>query len=284
MSLGRKDANRPILPIGDWKALSDDHKRAGAAVALAPMLNAVRKDAGEDGPISFVASTPSTDRYGDVILADGWQLDRYKQNPVLLFAHNWWGVPIGKAPRVNVAGGVLMTGPVEFCGADVNELGPQCEAAVRQGFLNAVSVGFNPVEWSFTDDGVLFKACELLEISIVPIPANADALVQSKSAARAWLKSWADRSALDEKLMPATRALAHDVGAIFAGKAATDEKTEGVRLVEAMEQIAKGLAAQLEGQERLERQLEPVLRFISKLESREFSSDLASAVQKFLKT
>jgi HK97 family phage prohead protease len=283
MALGRKgqQQSRPILPIAAWKALTDDHKRAGAAVAFSPVDKAVRKDAGEDGPISFIASTPGQDRYGDVILAEGWDLTRYKQNPVLLFAHNWWGVPIGKAPGMNVANGMLMSGPVEFCGADVNELGPQCEAAVRQGFLNAVSVGFNPIEWSFTDDGVLFKACELLELSVVPIPANADALVQSKGAAEHWLKAWAERNFLDEKLTPATRALAQDLAVVFRGKASDDN--EGTRLVEAMTRIADGLAAQLEGQRELKAMLEPIVRFAAKLEAKEMGDQLADAAQKFLK-
>lgn len=285
MPLGRKGQKeaRPILPIAAWKALADDGKRGGAAVAMAPVLNAVRKDAGEDGPISFIASTASQDRYGDVILADGWDLTNYKANPVLLFAHNWWGVPIGKAPRMHVANGMLMSGPVDFCGADVNELGPQCEAAVRQGFLNAVSVGFNPIEWSFTDDGVLFKACELLELSVVPIPANADAVVQSKSAAGAWLKSWATSAALNEKLHPATRAVAQDLEQVFARRSAASDDQEAAKLISAMERIADGLAELLKGQQAQQAQLEPVVRFLQKLEAKEFGAALAAAVQKFLK-
>ena len=58
---------------------------------------------------------------------------------------------------------------------------------MRRGFLNAVAVGFNPGEAidrrSFADDdprhndrGYVFRGNELLEISVVPIPANPEAL------------------------------------------------------------------------------------------------------------
>ena len=37
----------------------------------------------------FVASDESVDRYGDIIRASGWQLDNFRKNPVLLFAHDF---------------------------------------------------------------------------------------------------------------------------------------------------------------------------------------------------
>ncbi len=35
-----------------------------------------------DLPMPFVISTDEVDRHGDVILAQGWQLDAYRNNPV----------------------------------------------------------------------------------------------------------------------------------------------------------------------------------------------------------
>ena len=50
--------------------------------------NAERKPAGSprliDGPITFVLSTGDADRHGYVVAADGWVLDSYRKNPVLL--------------------------------------------------------------------------------------------------------------------------------------------------------------------------------------------------------
>jgi phage head maturation protease len=57
------------------------------------------------------------------------------------------------------------------------------------GFLNACSVGFAPGQFRFSQDperrnGIDFvDGHELLELSIVPIPANQEALLQSISGA-----------------------------------------------------------------------------------------------------
>lgn len=137
---------------------------------------------------TFVFSDNSVDRYGDTIDARGWVLDKFMSNPVALFGHDANSVEnvIGKAKNVRVEGQRLI-GEIEFMEASVN---PNAEAVfqmVKGGFLNAVSVGFAPVEWSLTKDksrpqGVDFKKQELLEISIVPIPANPSALVQARAA------------------------------------------------------------------------------------------------------
>ena len=47
----------------------------------------------EDQAIAFVLSTDDVDRHGDVIAADGWVLNSYRTNPVLLTqlqAQNDW--------------------------------------------------------------------------------------------------------------------------------------------------------------------------------------------------
>ncbi len=36
------------------------------------------------GPVTFVLSTDEVDRHGDVVSADGWRLEAYRENPVLL--------------------------------------------------------------------------------------------------------------------------------------------------------------------------------------------------------
>ncbi len=136
---------------------------------------------------TFVFSDESVDRYGDVIFARGWDLKNFNANPIALFGHDAATVEnvIGRAKNVRVEGSALI-GDIEFMGAEVN---PNAEAVyqmVKGGFLKTVSVGFQPLEWELAKDksrpqGVNFKKQELLEISIVPIPANANALVQAKA-------------------------------------------------------------------------------------------------------
>lgn len=144
----------------------------------------ILRDAGKDSPVvSFIASTSDADRYGDVINQGGWDLSKYRQNPVILLNHNANSLPIGKG-EVDVVDGKLMV-DVEF---DMDD--PQAAEVARKtkaGFLNAVSVGFNPIDATprsmlekshpaHGQSGQYFDKAELLEISIVTIPANGEAV------------------------------------------------------------------------------------------------------------
>lgn len=143
----------------------------------------------------FVASDATVDRYGDTIDAKGWQLDNFTSNPVILLNHNAAALPVGKAVRTWVEGGQLKA-ELQFAAADVNPDGPRVEAAVRGGFLNAVSVGFRPLEGAPSERGINFVKQELLEISVVTVPANPNALVAAKSAGAdtAWMREAALRT------------------------------------------------------------------------------------------
>lgn len=138
--------------------------------------------------VKFVFSDGSVDRYGDTIDPRGWQLDSYRSNPVVLFGHNdkTAGNVIGKCRSVRVDGAQLV-GEIEFAPASANPDAEVVFQLVKGGFLSSVSVGFQPLEWSLAKDksrlgGVDFKKQELLEVSVVPIPANANALVQARAA------------------------------------------------------------------------------------------------------
>jgi HK97 family phage prohead protease len=138
--------------------------------------------------VSFVFSDNSVDRYGDTIDARGWVLDNFKANPVALFGHDAGSVEnvIGRAQNVRVEGQRLI-GDIEFMPGETNPTAEAVYQMVKGGFLKTVSVGFAPIEWKLTKDkgrpgGVDFTKQELLEISIVPIPANPNALQQAKAA------------------------------------------------------------------------------------------------------
>ena len=137
---------------------------------------------------SFVFSDESVDRYGDVIKANGWKLDNFNANPIALFGHDSGSVEniIGRAKNVRVEGSRLV-GDIEFMDAGVNPKADAVYQMIKSGFLKTVSVGFAPIDWEPTKDkarpgGVDFKTQELLEISVVPIPANPNAVHMAKAA------------------------------------------------------------------------------------------------------
>jgi HK97 family phage prohead protease len=131
---------------------------------------------------SFVASTASQDRMGDVIRQDGWDLKAYKNNPVVLFGHNH-DQPIGRAHNVRVHDGALKA-DFEFAPEGVNPFAAQVGRMVEAGFLKAVSVGFRPLEYKpMKSGGLEFIKSELLEISVVSVPANSEAVAFAKSFA-----------------------------------------------------------------------------------------------------
>jgi HK97 family phage prohead protease len=134
---------------------------------------------------TYIASTGGVDRAGDIIDPSGWQLDRYRQNPVVLFAHHWHMPPIGKAEKVWVQENKLMA-IVRY--ADT-PLGREVARLNAEGYMAAVSVGFIPLEWEPRINsrtgfpmGLHCHRQELLEISAVPIPANPEAVRKGHGA------------------------------------------------------------------------------------------------------
>jgi hypothetical protein len=126
---------------------------------------------------------------GDTIDVSGWELEPFRKNPVVLWAHDASMPPIAKAPRVWPEGGKLKA-DAEFVPADNPACGRFAEGIYqlyKGGFMSATSVGFNATKWVFADRpgggwGIDFLGQELLEFSCVPIPANAEALIEGKSA------------------------------------------------------------------------------------------------------
>jgi len=133
-----------------------------------------------DGLVSFIASTAAEDRMGDSISQNGWALDNYKKNPVILFGHDH-DKPIGRARSVYMKDGNLAI-DVEFAPEDIDPFAAKIGRMVKSGFLNAVSVGFRPLDMKpRKSGGYEFTKSELLEVSVVSVPANQEALMFAKS-------------------------------------------------------------------------------------------------------
>lgn len=141
-------------------------------------------DAGRS--LTFIISTASVDRMGDTIAVDGWKLDEFRKNPVVLWAHDAGSLPVAKASKVWIEDGRLMA-QAEFTPPGAARFNDTVFEFLKAGYLNATSVGFQPLKYAFTDDpqrrfGIDFMEQVLLEFSIVPVPANPDALMQARAA------------------------------------------------------------------------------------------------------
>jgi HK97 family phage prohead protease len=147
----------------------------------------IEKDDSAPRRIRFVASDESVDRYGDIIRAAGWQLDNFRKNPVLLFGHQSRSLPVGKVDPIGIEGTRLIA-HAEFPPEGVSPFADTVAQMVDKGFLSAVSVGFMPLatptpifDENKSVTGFEYNGQELLELSVVPVPANPNALALARS-------------------------------------------------------------------------------------------------------
>jgi HK97 family phage prohead protease len=132
--------------------------------------------------IKFVISTSAIDRDDDIIDVNGWDLENYKKNPVVLWGHDYGGLPVAQATSIGIEDDKLVAVD-RFTPQDVNPFGYMVYRLVEGKFLRATSVGFRPRQYVFNDDhkGYDFSEQELLEHSIVPVPSNPEALMAASA-------------------------------------------------------------------------------------------------------
>ena len=136
------------------------------------------KTLGEDDDggldIKGSASTNSLDRAGDVIETEAWTkggLENFKNNPVILFNHNY-DRPIGRAKEIGVTeNGLELTARISKSSGEIKDL-------IKDGVLGAFSVGFKVKDADYISetDGYKIKDAELFEVSVVSVPCNQTAV------------------------------------------------------------------------------------------------------------
>ena len=165
----------------------------------------VRKKNEETRTITFVASDSSRDSAHTVLNQGGWDLTRFTRNPIIGYNHQVYGswnpqdvdFVIGKG-RAYVEEGRLLV-DITFEPKSINELAEKVYQKCLFGSINSVSVGFLPLGNGHWGDGE--EACgrdhetyyyagqELLEISVVNIPANGNATKKELEAVEEELKA-----------------------------------------------------------------------------------------------
>jgi len=124
--------------------------------------------------ISGIASPETVDLSGEVVLHTAWAdgLPRYMQNPVVLLNHNR-EIVIGKTTSVDPTEKGLSV----RCDIYARACDPKIYYAIKSGLLKAFSVGFIRTASTSNDSGVrVTTGADLLEVSIVTLPCNPDAI------------------------------------------------------------------------------------------------------------
>jgi hypothetical protein len=160
----------------------------------------------------FTASDETLDSHGTIIEVAGWQLDRFKSNPVLAGSHEYSptfsgnafaGIPVARAVEIRkeLGSNPRLRMKPQFAPASVNPMGPLYAEAYEQGYLNSWSVGAfiravrPPTKAESKTHGPrLFEvitSAELIECSAVMVPSNPSALTDRKAQG---LATFADRA------------------------------------------------------------------------------------------
>ncbi len=168
----------PVMDLSKWRNLAKVGNAPTDVVLRKGSAHGEVKADGQDRTMGFTISTNAIDRDMDTIDPAGWDLRAYTKNPVVLWAHDYSSLPIGKAVEVTKDASRLRA-RAEFAKHDFASTVLQL---LTDGFLKATSVGFRPLKFTHNTErgGVDFQEQELLEFSIVPVPANPEALIEAR--------------------------------------------------------------------------------------------------------
>lgn len=202
------------------------------------ILQAKAVQDGDERVIEGIASTPSPDRMGDVVEPMGakfalplpllWQHNHDEPVGTVEFAEpNAKGIPFrARLAKVDDDG-------------DLKKLVDKAWHAVKAGLVRGVSIGFSAKEYDrLKSGGLKFIAWEWLELSLVTVPANAEATISAiKSISRQQIAASGDGEnrpgvsgtpvKLSNKETP-KMALAEQIASLEAKRAANAARMEEV--------------------------------------------------------
>jgi hypothetical protein len=93
--------NLNLVDLATWKAAA----QAGQPIPVAVLrkqyvAEQVKTGEGDGRKVTFIITTGVPDRDRDTLSVDGWKVENYLKNPVVLWAHNYRSLPVGKAESV----------------------------------------------------------------------------------------------------------------------------------------------------------------------------------------
>ena len=131
----------------------------------------------------FIISDDQPDRM-DEIVEQSWDTENYKNNPIVLWGHNpsepenVLGTSLGLETEKGEDDVSRTKSTVKFSEEGLNPKADMVFNQIKAGILRTVSVGFIPKTFKTNEDKKdILADNELLEFSIVPIPANPRAVM-----------------------------------------------------------------------------------------------------------
>ena len=172
------------------------------------LTGARAQGAEEKRTLRFIGTDETPDRYNTIFKVDGWDFTHYRKNPVFLFHHNHDGavnsLPIGRAVNIELVEETAGDGrkyrawafDIQFAPKDLNPFADVVYRMYKEGFMNAVSVGFivrqrreildeaelKSLGLTYGRYGEVFERTELSELSAVPVPGNPNAIITGMRA------------------------------------------------------------------------------------------------------
>ncbi|MES2634031.1 MAG: phage major capsid protein [Pseudomonadota bacterium] len=133
--------------------------------------------------ISGIATSPSVDRMGDIVEMDGVEVAA----DIPLFLYHDSTKTVGRAQFGKpTKKGIPFTAQLPKVMEEglLKQRVDEAWQMLRYKLINAVSIGFRALEYSFIEGGgIRFAKTEVMELSLVPVPAQPDAVIQSLKSA-----------------------------------------------------------------------------------------------------
>jgi len=139
-----------FVSVKEFKTIAGDKAVEAENVAIRKSFTISKMDefntTDEKPTLKFSITTQDVDRDGDTISLGGWDFKDFEKNPVVLWAHDYGIPPVAKAINI-FRDAASIDSTAEFTPKSLSQFGFMIYQMYKGGFLNAVSVGFQPQDF-----------------------------------------------------------------------------------------------------------------------------------------
>lgn len=122
---------------------------------------------------TFIISDESVNSNGFCIQTQGIRTERFTKNPVMLYMHEREKGIIGRWDNIRTEGSQLLADAVFD---EDNPLGKEVKSKIDSGFMRSASISVTINKYEDIGGVETVTDCELVEVSIVDIPSNQNAI------------------------------------------------------------------------------------------------------------